>query len=199
MQIMIKSIKKKGEKMKKNQIYTRKRHEALAKSLEKYIKLQKNMNNFSGGISGAVGLAESFLLISAYTKFGEAASVFFLYVFMVLDTALVAGVPFLFEMKIFQKIASCFPETGKLTIYGRNDLARDILKIMSDSERSPEQAYLECRKKIYLSIDPKNRLNFKEQKAQKISARKRTEMFLENNNIPLLITDKEEKNEEIHS
>lgn len=185
--------------MKKHQIYTRKRHKALARSLEKHIKLQKNMDNFSGAVCGAVGLAESFLLISAYTKLGEASSVFFLYAFMIIDIALVAGVPFLFEMKIFQKIASCFPETEKLAIYGRDDLARDILKIMSDSERSPEQAYLECRRKIYLSIDPKNHLNFKEQKAQKISARKRTEIFLENNNIPLLITDKEEKNEKIQS
>ena len=176
--------------MKKYQIYTRKRHEALAKSLEKYIKLQKNMDNFYGGICGAVGLAESFLLISAYMKLGEAASVFFLYVFMVLDIALVTGAPFLFRMKIFQKIAFCFPETEKLAIYGRNDLASDIIEIMAD---------LECRKKIYLSIDPKNYLNFKEQKAKKISARKRTEIFLEKNNISLLITDKEEKNEEIHS
>ena len=185
--------------MKKYQIYTRKRHEALAKSLEKYIKLQKNMDNFYGGICGAVGLAESFLLILAYTKLGEASSVFFLYVFMVLDIALVEGLPFLFRMKIFQKIASCFPETEKLAIYGRNDLAGDIIEIMADSERSPEQAYLECRRKIYLSIDPKNHLNFKGQKAQKISARKKTEMFLENNNIPLLITDKEGKNEKIQS
>ena len=183
--------------MKKHQIYTRKRHEALARSLEKYIKLQKNMDNFSGAVCGAVGLAESFLLILAYTKLGEASSVFFLYVFMVLDIALVSGLPFLFRMKIFRKIASCFPETGKLAIYGRNDLAEDIIKIMADSGKSPEQAYLECRKKIYLSIDPKNYLNFKEQKAPKISARKKTEIFLEKNNIPLLITDKEEKNEEI--
>ena len=186
---MIEFIKKKGEKMKKYQIYTRKRHEALAKSLEKYIKLQKNMDNFY----------ESFLLISAYMKLGEAASVFFLYVFMVLDIALVTGAPFLFRMKIFQKIAFCFPETEKLAIYGRNDLASDIIEIMADRKKSSEQAYLECRKKIYLSIDPKNYLNFKEQKAKKISARKRTEIFLEKNYISLLITDKEEKNEEIHS
>lgn len=185
--------------MKRHQIYTRKRHKALAKSLEKYIKLQKNMDNFSGAVCGAVGLAESFLLISAYMKLGEAASVFFLYVFMVLDIALVTGAPFLFRMKIFQKIASCFPETKKLAIYGRDDLAGDIIKIMADSGKNPEQAYLECRKKIYLSIDPKNYLNFKEQKASKISARKKTEIFLEKNNIPLLITDKEENNEEIHS
>lgn len=196
---MIEFIKKKGEKMKKYQIYTRKRHEALAKSLEKYIKLQKNMDNFYGVICGAVGLAESFLLILAYTKLGEAASVFFLYVFMVLDIALVTGAPFLFRMKIFQKIAFCFPETEKLAIYGRNDLASDIIEIMADRKKSSEQAYLECRKKIYLSIDPKNYLNFKEQKAKKISVRKRTEIFLEKNNISLLITDKEEKNEEIHS
>lgn len=70
---------------------------------------------------------------------------------------------------------------------------------MADSGKSPEQSYLECRRKIYLSIDPKNHLNFKEHKAPKISARKRTEIFLEKNNIPLLITDKEGKNEEIHS
>lgn len=196
---MIKFMKKKGEKMKKYQIYTRKRHEALARSLEKYIKLQKAVDNFCGVICGAVGFAESFLLISAYMKLGEAASVFFLYVFMVLDIALVTGAPFLFRMKIFQKIASCFPETEKLAIYGRNDLASDIIEIMADREKSPEQAYLECRKKIYLSIDPKNYSNFKEQKAKKISARKKTEMFLEKNNIPLLITDKERKNEEIHS
>lgn len=54
--------------MKKHQIYTRKRHEALARSLEKYIKLQKNMDNFSGAVCGAVGLAESLLLISAYAE-----------------------------------------------------------------------------------------------------------------------------------
>lgn len=196
---MIKFMKKKGEKMKKYQIYTRKRHEALARTLEKYIKLQKAVDNFCGFICGAVGFFESFLLISAYTKLGEATSVFFLYVFMIIDIALVAGVPFLFRMKIFQKIASCFPETEKLAIYGRNDLAMDIIEIMADSERSPEQAYLECRKKIYLSTDPKNYLNFKEQKAEKISAREKTEMFLEKNNIPLLIIDKEEKNEKIHS
>ena len=185
--------------MKKYQIYTRKRHEALARSLEKYIKLQKAVDNFFGVICGAVGFVESFLLISAYTKLGEASSVFFLYVFMVLDIALVTGLPFLFRMKIFQKIASCFPETEKLAIYGRNELASDIIETMADREKSPEQAYLECRKKIYLSIDPKNYLNFKKRKVQKISARKRTEIFLEKNNIPLLITDKEEKNEEIHS
>ena len=74
--------------MKKYQIYTRKRHEALASSLKKYIKLQKAVDNFCGVICGAVGLAESFLLISAYTKLGEAASVFFLYVFMIIDIAL---------------------------------------------------------------------------------------------------------------
>lgn len=139
--------------MKRHQIYTRKRHKALAKSLEKYIKLQKNMDNFSGAVCGAVGLAESFLLILAYTKLGEASSVFFLYFFMIIDIALVAGLPFLFGMKIFRKIASCFPETEKLATDGRNDLARDIIKIMADSGKSPEQAYLECRKKIYLSID----------------------------------------------
>ena len=194
---MIKSIKKKGEKMKRHQIYTRKKHKALARSLEKYIKLQKNMDNFSGAVCGAVGLAESFLLISAYMKLGEASSVFFLYFFMIIDIALVAGLPFLFRMKIFRKIASCFPETKKLAIYGRDDLAGDIIKIMADSGKSPEQSYLECRRKIYLSIDPKNHLNFKEHKAPKISARKRTEIFLEKNNIPLLITDKEEKNEKI--
>ena len=185
--------------MKRHQIYTRKRHKALQKSLEKYIKLQKNMDNFSGAICGAVGLAESFLLILAYMKLGEASSVFFLYAFMIIDIALVAGLPFLFRMKIFQKIASCFPETEKLSIDGSNDLAGDIIKIMADSGKSPEQSYLECRKKIYLSIDSKNYLNFKKQKDQKISARKKTEIFLEKNNIPLLITDKEENNEEIHS
>lgn len=183
--------------MKRHQIYTRKRHKALAKSLEKYIKLQKNMDNFSGAVCGVVGLAESFLLILAYMKLGEASSVFFLYAFMIIDIALVAGLPFLFRMKIFRKIASCFPETGKLAIDGRNDLAGDIIKIMADSGKSPEQSYLKCRRKIYLSIDPKNHLNFKEHKAPKISARKRTEIFLEKNNIPLLITDKEEKNEKI--
>jgi len=30
---------------------------------------------------------------------------------------------------------------------------------MADRKKSSEQAYLECRKKIYLSIDPKNYLN----------------------------------------
>lgn len=144
---MIEFIKKKGEKMKKYQIYTRKRHEALAKSLEKYIKLQKNMDNFYGVICGAVGFAESFLLISAYMKLGEAASVFFLYVFMVLDIALVTGAPFLFRMKIFQKIAFCFPETEKLAIYGRNDLASDIIEIMADRKKALNRHTLNAEKK----------------------------------------------------
>lgn len=114
----------------------------------------------------------------------------------VMQTGITIGI-IIRNLKIFQKIAFCFPETEKLAIYGRNDLASDIIEIMADRKKSSEQAYLECRKKIYLSIDPKNYLNFKEQKAKKISARKRTEIFLEKNNISLLITDKEEKNEEI--